>query len=262
MIVQFRNEKVSNHGSIPITIDCNVVAFIVFEEGFHLPIKRTKQSVFLDVLWFHQLVKDKNDTHRLTLDCYDQPARGVTNGAIVYCLNSGSGDGRRVAIMDFGAPLTIGKAYLKIIMSSFLGFCEWNTRNRWRDGQETRRPEKKKSEREKEEKRARKREGLIKERRIPEFCSVMLTRNRNANEKKRLADWTETSCGLRAMVQRREEKEQQQQHINETENILLKGHSETGVRNSDQKSFKLPDSGAAWNSLRFRRFMACHISFR
>ncbi|GFT01525.1 uncharacterized protein TNCV_270261 [Trichonephila clavipes] len=30
--VQFRNEKVSNHGSIPITIDCNVVAFIVLEE--------------------------------------------------------------------------------------------------------------------------------------------------------------------------------------------------------------------------------------
>ncbi|GFT63457.1 uncharacterized protein TNCV_1835561 [Trichonephila clavipes] len=27
-----QNEKVSNHGSIPITIDCNVVAFIVFEE--------------------------------------------------------------------------------------------------------------------------------------------------------------------------------------------------------------------------------------
>ncbi|GFX88434.1 uncharacterized protein TNCV_2279021 [Trichonephila clavipes] len=45
MIVQFRNEKVSNHGSIPITIDCNVVAFIVFEEGFHQPIKRTKQFV-------------------------------------------------------------------------------------------------------------------------------------------------------------------------------------------------------------------------
>ncbi|GFX90340.1 uncharacterized protein TNCV_3849151 [Trichonephila clavipes] len=43
MIVQFRNEKVSNHGSIPIPIDCNVVAFIVFEEGFHQPIKRTKQ---------------------------------------------------------------------------------------------------------------------------------------------------------------------------------------------------------------------------
>ncbi|GFX17123.1 hypothetical protein TNCV_4266491 [Trichonephila clavipes] len=50
MIVEFRNEKVSNHGSIPITIDCNVVAFIVFEEGFHQPIKSTKQSVFLDDL--------------------------------------------------------------------------------------------------------------------------------------------------------------------------------------------------------------------
>ncbi|GFW89439.1 hypothetical protein TNCV_3967291 [Trichonephila clavipes] len=44
MIVQFRNKKVSNHGSIPITIDCNVVAFIVFEEGFHQPIKRTKHE--------------------------------------------------------------------------------------------------------------------------------------------------------------------------------------------------------------------------
>ncbi|GFV54438.1 hypothetical protein TNCV_2865221 [Trichonephila clavipes] len=56
MIVQLGNEKVSNHGSIPITIDCNVVAFIVFEEGFHQPIKRTKQSVSLDnvvddILW-------------------------------------------------------------------------------------------------------------------------------------------------------------------------------------------------------------------
>ncbi|GFW79281.1 uncharacterized protein TNCV_2476881 [Trichonephila clavipes] len=36
-------KKSSNHGSIPITIDCNVVAFNVFEEGFHQPIKRTKQ---------------------------------------------------------------------------------------------------------------------------------------------------------------------------------------------------------------------------
>ncbi|GFU53501.1 hypothetical protein TNCV_3169351 [Trichonephila clavipes] len=52
MILQFRNKKVSNHGSIPITIDCNVVAFIVFEEGFHQPIKDTKQSVFLDVTVF------------------------------------------------------------------------------------------------------------------------------------------------------------------------------------------------------------------
>ncbi|GFT98762.1 hypothetical protein TNCV_3792091 [Trichonephila clavipes] len=38
-------------------------------------------------------------------------------------------------LKEFGAPLTIVEAYLKIIMSSFLGFCEWNTRNRWRDGQ-------------------------------------------------------------------------------------------------------------------------------
>ncbi|GFS63649.1 hypothetical protein TNCV_1962031 [Trichonephila clavipes] len=63
-------------------------------------------------------------------------------------------------------------------MSSFLGFCEWNTRNRWREGTSVSRcgqgtmalgpdssgDEKtggKKSEREKEEKRARKREGRI-----------------------------------------------------------------------------------------------------
>ncbi|GFV37730.1 hypothetical protein TNCV_2503681 [Trichonephila clavipes] len=46
MIVQFRNEKVSNHGSIPITIDCNVVAFIVFEEGFHQPHKKRANSQF------------------------------------------------------------------------------------------------------------------------------------------------------------------------------------------------------------------------
>ncbi|GFW48856.1 hypothetical protein TNCV_3900541 [Trichonephila clavipes] len=58
MSVQFRNEKVSNHGSIPITIDCNVVAFIVFEGGFHQPIKRTKQSVFLDVTVFRHTLVD------------------------------------------------------------------------------------------------------------------------------------------------------------------------------------------------------------
>ncbi|GFV30132.1 uncharacterized protein TNCV_96091 [Trichonephila clavipes] len=58
MIVQFKNEKVCNHGSIPITIDCNIVAFIVFEEGFHQPIKRTKQSVFLDVTVFRHTLVD------------------------------------------------------------------------------------------------------------------------------------------------------------------------------------------------------------
>ncbi|GFW29066.1 hypothetical protein TNCV_2356241 [Trichonephila clavipes] len=52
------NEKVSNHGSIAITIDCNVVAFIVFEEGFHQPIKRTKQSVLLDVTVFRHTLVD------------------------------------------------------------------------------------------------------------------------------------------------------------------------------------------------------------
>ncbi|GFY34276.1 hypothetical protein TNCV_2505791 [Trichonephila clavipes] len=59
MIVQFRNEKV--HGSIPITIDCNVVAFIVFEEvrtNDSQPIKRTKQSVFLDVTVFRHTLVD------------------------------------------------------------------------------------------------------------------------------------------------------------------------------------------------------------
>ncbi|GFU77582.1 hypothetical protein TNCV_3499541 [Trichonephila clavipes] len=36
----------------------NVVAFIVFEEGFHQPIKRTKQSVFLDVTVFRHTLVD------------------------------------------------------------------------------------------------------------------------------------------------------------------------------------------------------------
>ncbi|GFT12704.1 hypothetical protein TNCV_5094651 [Trichonephila clavipes] len=53
-----KNEKVSNRRSIPITIDCNVVAFIVFEEGFHQPIKRTKQSVFLDGTVFRHTFVD------------------------------------------------------------------------------------------------------------------------------------------------------------------------------------------------------------
>ncbi|GFT06815.1 uncharacterized protein TNCV_18001 [Trichonephila clavipes] len=36
----------------------HVVAFIVFEEGFHQPIKRTKQSVFLDVTVFRHTLVD------------------------------------------------------------------------------------------------------------------------------------------------------------------------------------------------------------
>ncbi|GFW57996.1 hypothetical protein TNCV_2741421 [Trichonephila clavipes] len=73
MIVQFRNEKVSNHGSIPITIDCNVVAFIVFEEGFHQPIKRTKQSVFLDVTVFHLCISFTPNAAVLFVDVAIQP---------------------------------------------------------------------------------------------------------------------------------------------------------------------------------------------
>ncbi|GFU94119.1 hypothetical protein TNCV_5047091 [Trichonephila clavipes] len=37
-------------------------------------------------------------------------------------------------------------------------------------------------------------------------------------------------------MQKSKEKEQKQQHINETENILLKGGTTTGARNYDQKS--------------------------
>ncbi|GFW83417.1 general transcription factor II-I repeat domain-containing protein 2A [Trichonephila clavipes] len=40
----------------PLTV--TVVAFIVFEEGFHQPIKRTKQSVFLDVTVFRHTLVD------------------------------------------------------------------------------------------------------------------------------------------------------------------------------------------------------------
>ncbi|GFX64447.1 uncharacterized protein TNCV_4043371 [Trichonephila clavipes] len=50
-----QESKVSNHGSIPIPIDCNIVAFIVFE-GFHLPIKHT--TVFLDVTVFRHTLVD------------------------------------------------------------------------------------------------------------------------------------------------------------------------------------------------------------
>ncbi|GFS55814.1 hypothetical protein TNCV_4497841 [Trichonephila clavipes] len=95
----------------------------------------------MEVLWFHQLVKDKNDTHRLSLDFYDQPAGSdLCTWPWGHCLLSELREwrqqtGRHNGLKEFGAPLTMGEAYLKIIMSSFLGFCEWNTRNRWRDGQ-------------------------------------------------------------------------------------------------------------------------------
>ncbi|GFY14382.1 hypothetical protein TNCV_1021471 [Trichonephila clavipes] len=45
MIVQFRNEKVSNHVSIPNTIDCYFVAFIVFEEVMNNDTDKAHQTV-------------------------------------------------------------------------------------------------------------------------------------------------------------------------------------------------------------------------
>ncbi|GFY16012.1 transposable element Tcb2 transposase [Trichonephila clavipes] len=74
----------------------------------------------------------------------------------------GSGDSRRVAIMDFGAPLAIGEVYLKITMSSFLGFCEWNTRNRRREKTGEKKRTSKRGEKSSEKRRAdrlRKRRG-------------------------------------------------------------------------------------------------------
>ncbi|GFW40046.1 hypothetical protein TNCV_5117291 [Trichonephila clavipes] len=56
---------------------------------------------------------------------------------------------------------------------------------------------------------------------------------------------------LRATVGRNRKKEQKQQHINVTENILLKGYTTTGVRNFNQKSSGRPHSGDAWNSCTF-----------
>ncbi|GFY05285.1 hypothetical protein TNCV_2207311 [Trichonephila clavipes] len=57
-------------------------------------------------------------------------ARG--HGAIVYCLNLGSEDSQtgRHMVKESRCPLTIGEAYLKIIMSSFLVLSEGDTRNR------------------------------------------------------------------------------------------------------------------------------------
>ncbi|GFT78220.1 hypothetical protein TNCV_4335841 [Trichonephila clavipes] len=51
------------------------------------------------MLWFHQLFKDKRLTHRLSMNFLRSTSCGMTgargHGAIVYCLNSGSGDSRR-----------------------------------------------------------------------------------------------------------------------------------------------------------------------
>ncbi|GFX61758.1 hypothetical protein TNCV_1382561 [Trichonephila clavipes] len=71
--------KISNHGSIPITIDCNVVAFIVFEEvrtnDSIQPIKHTKQSVFLDERCFdiHLWISFTRNAAVLFVDVAIQP---------------------------------------------------------------------------------------------------------------------------------------------------------------------------------------------
>ncbi|GFX71426.1 hypothetical protein TNCV_3349201 [Trichonephila clavipes] len=95
-----------------------------------------------DLMCIGLLHPDKNDTHRLSLDFYDQPAlwSDQCTWPWGHCLLSELREwrqqtGRHDGLKEFGAPLTIGEAYLKIIMSSFLGFCEGDTRNRWRDGQ-------------------------------------------------------------------------------------------------------------------------------
>ena len=56
---------------------------------------------------------------------------------------------------------------------------------------------------------------------------------------------------------RRREKEQQQQHIIDTGNNLLKGCTRESVRNYDLKSLGKLDSVAAWNFLRSEILNIC-----
>ncbi|GFY12147.1 hypothetical protein TNCV_3097011 [Trichonephila clavipes] len=55
-------------------------------------------------------------------------------------------------------------------------------------------------------------------------------------------------------------RENEQKRISRRENILLKSCTATGFEIT--KSSGVPDSGAAWNFLRFGRFLACHVSSR
>ena len=57
------------------------------------------------------------------------------------------------------------------------------------------------------------------------------------------------------MIQINREKAQEQQHINEKENILLKGTTKA-VRNYTQKTSGSFDSGVAWTSLRSERLQS------
>ncbi|GFU63728.1 hypothetical protein TNCV_3849521 [Trichonephila clavipes] len=59
MILQLRNENVGNHGSIPITIDYNVVAFLKKYGPMIPPEHKVHQTVsFLDVTVFRHTVVD------------------------------------------------------------------------------------------------------------------------------------------------------------------------------------------------------------
>ncbi|GFU40580.1 hypothetical protein TNCV_3229801 [Trichonephila clavipes] len=95
MIVQFRNEKVSNHGSIPITIDCNVVAFIVFEEGFHQLIKRTKHR-YSRLSSEHHLPRASASFRRVKASHLGSPSARESGTAVLAslvasCLSAGIG---------------------------------------------------------------------------------------------------------------------------------------------------------------------------
>ncbi|GFX85976.1 uncharacterized protein TNCV_3719201 [Trichonephila clavipes] len=112
----------------------NIGSEITFE--IDLPGKRYRSTIYrLNLI---KLYRRKPELANLVMENSSEGIDSETLYSVKLFMDfgfQGSGDSRRVAIMDFGAPLTIGEAYLKIIMSSFLGFCEWNTRNRWHDGQ-------------------------------------------------------------------------------------------------------------------------------
>ena len=63
------------------------------------------------------------------------------------------------------------------------------------------------------------------------------------------------------MVQGNREKEQEQKHINETENIF-KGCTVENVRNYDQMSSSRPDSGTSWNYMHPVRFQVFRVLSR
>ncbi|GFS86883.1 hypothetical protein TNCV_216031 [Trichonephila clavipes] len=81
------------------------------------------------MLWFYQLVKDKCLTHRLSLKFLQSTSCGMTgargHGAIVYCLNSGSGVCRRVGIIDLRVRRPID------LLSKSEGFVEKNSAASW-----------------------------------------------------------------------------------------------------------------------------------